>query len=142
MKTNTVLIAAALASVAIASPYIFGLLTQNTTEVITEVDLGVYRDRACTQPLSSLNWGTCYPEQNKTMTVYIKNLGTLNITVSIRTDNWVPTNAESHYILYANGDGTTLSPNDTVAITFNLYSRSTASQINAFTFDIIIQGQD
>ena len=111
MKTNTLLLVAAVASVLVASPYVFGLLTQNTLNtsgVMADVDIGVYSDSACTEPLSSFNWGTCYTENNSTVIVYIKNLGTVDTTLSIATDNWTPTSAVTHYILYDSCDGYSL----------------------------------
>jgi archaellum component FlaG (FlaF/FlaG flagellin family) len=145
MKTNTILLVAAVASVLIASPYVFGLLTQNTLNtsgVMADVDLGVYSDSACTQPLSAINWGMCYTEENTTVTVYLKNLGTVDSTLSVATENWTPSSAASCYLLYASCDGETLAPNDVVTAAFTLYPLATASQFDAFSFDIIIQGQD
>jgi archaellum component FlaG (FlaF/FlaG flagellin family) len=145
MKTNTVLLVAAVASVLVASPYVFGLLTQNTLNtsgVMADVDIGVYSDSASTEPLSSINWGTCYTESNSTVTVYIKNLGTVDTVLSIATDNWTPPSASTHYILYASCDGYSITAGEILETTFNLYPKSTASQFTAFSFDIIIQGQD
>jgi archaellum component FlaG (FlaF/FlaG flagellin family) len=145
MKTNTIFIVAAIASVLIASPYVFGLLTQNTLNssgVMADIDLGVYSDSACTQSLSSINWGTCYVDENTTVMVYIKNLGTVASTLTVLTDNWTPTAAESCYLLYANCEGQTLSPNEVLLTTFTLYPLSTASQFTTFSFDVIIQAQD
>ena len=145
MKTNTLLIVAAIASVLVASPYVFGLLTQstlNTSGVMADVDLGVYNDSACTQPVTSIDWGTCYAEENTTVTLYIKNLGSLDTTLSVTSDNWTPTNAGPHYILHASCECQTLSPNEVLVSNFSLYPLSTASQFDTFSFDIIIQGQD
>lgn len=145
MKTNTLLLVAAVASVLVASPYVFGLLTQNTlntTGVMADVDIGVYSDSACTEPLSSFSWGTCFTENNSTVIVYIKNLGTVDTVLSVATDNWTPSSASSHYILYASCDGYLISAGEILETTFNLYPKSTASQFSTFSFDIIIQGQD
>ena len=145
MKTNTILIIAAVASVLVASPYVFGLLTSNTLNtsgVMADVDLGVYSNSACTQPRSSINWGTCYAEENKTVTVYLKNEGTVASTLTVLTDDWTPSSAVSCYLLYADCDGETLAPNEVYAATFTLYPLSTASQFDTFSFDIIIQGQN
>jgi hypothetical protein len=145
MNTNTIFIVAAVASVLIASPYVFGLLTQNTLNtsgVMADVDLGVYSNSAATQPLSAINWGMCYVEENTTVIVYIKNLGTLDTTLSVITDNWTPASAESSYLLSTNCEGQTLAPNDVFTATLTLYPLVTASQFDTFSFDIIIQGQD
>jgi hypothetical protein len=145
MKTNTLLIIAAVASVLVASPYVFGLLTQNTLNtsgVMADVDLGVYSNSACTHPLTSINWGTCYPEENTVVTVYLKNLGTIETTLTVLTDNWAPASAESHYQLTADCDWETLAPNEVFTATFTLYPLASASQFDTFGFDIIIQGQD
>jgi archaellum component FlaG (FlaF/FlaG flagellin family) len=145
MKTNTALLILSVATVLIASPYALGLLTQNTLNtsgVMADVDIGVYSDSACTEPLSSLNWGTCYAEENSTVTLYIKNLGTVDTVLFVATDTWMPENAASHYLLYASCDGVTIGSGQVLETTFSLYPQSTASQFDAFSFDIIIQGQD
>ena len=145
MKTNTVLIIAAVVSVLIASPYVYGLLTQNTLNtsgIMADVDIGVYSDNACTQTTSSINWGTCYAEENTTVILYVKNLGTVDTTISVTTNNWAPANAENHYLLYASCDGYTLTAGEVLETTFRLYPLSTASQFDTFAFDIIILGQD
>jgi hypothetical protein len=145
MKTNTILIIAAVASVLVASPYVFGLLTQNTLNtsgVMADVDLGVYSNSACTAPLATINWGMCYVEENTTVTVYLRNEGSVASTLTVLTDNWTPSSAEACYLLYANCDGQTLAPNAVFTATFTLYPLTTASQFDTFSFDIIIQGQD
>jgi archaellum component FlaG (FlaF/FlaG flagellin family) len=145
MKTNTILLVAAVASVLVASPYVFGLLTQNTLNtsgVMADVDLGVYSDSAGTQPIASIDWGMCYVEENTTVTVYVKNEGSVASTLTVITDNWTPPSAESSYLLYANCDGETLAPSEVFTTTFTLYPLSTASSFDTFSFDIIIQGQD
>ena len=145
MKTNTLLLVAAVASVLVASPYVFGLLTQNTLNtsgVMADVDLGVYSNSACTQPLTSINWGMCYVEENTTVTVYLRNEGSVDSTITVATDNWTPSSAETCYLLYATCDGQTLAPDEVFTTTLTLYPLSTASQFDTFSFDIIIQGQD
>jgi hypothetical protein len=145
MKANTLLVIAAVASMLIASPYVMGLLTHttlNTSGVMAEIDLGVYSDDACTQPLSEINWGTCYPEVNSTATIYIKNLGTVATTLSISTDNWTPANAASHYLLYASCEGYILTAGEVIETSFNLKPLASAYQFDTFSFNIHIQGHD
>jgi hypothetical protein len=145
MKTNTIIVAATVATLLVASPYVFGLLTQNTLNtsgVMADVDLGVYSDSECTEPLSSLQWGTCYVEESTTVTAYIKNLGTIATTLSIITDNWTPANAAASYEVSSSCSGVSLAPNQVLEATFTLYPLSSASQFDTFSFDIIIQGQD
>jgi hypothetical protein len=145
MKANALLVIAAIASVLVASPYVFGLLTQNTLNtsgVMADVDLGVYSNSACTHPITALNWGTCYVEENTTVTIYLRNEGSVDSTLTVLTDNWTPLSTEACYQLYATCDGDTLAPNDVVPATFTLYPLAAASQFETFSFDIIIQGQD
>ena len=86
--------------------------------------------------------GPCSLERHTTVTVYLRNVGTRALTLSVVVDNWSPTYAASRFILYASCDGHTLEPTEVMPTTFSLYPCANASHIEAFRFDIIIQARE
>ena len=63
------------------------------------VDVGVFWDITCTQNVTNVDWGTCEPQQNKTLTLYVKNTGESPITGSLNTSQWIPEQAADYISL-------------------------------------------
>ena len=128
------------ASILGSSAYVFGLLgdqnTVNTSGVIADISIGVYSNSACTQNCTYLDWIVCYPGESKTQSVYVKNLGTVDATLSIFSVNWNPTIASSFLSLTSDYSGQVISPGAFIPINFTLTISPDISQIEAFTFDI------
>ena len=145
IEAVTVLVAVTV-FLSVTSVYAFGLLanqnTVNTTGVVADLTLGVYSDSACTQNYTQINWGVCYPGENKAVVAYIKNLGTVNATLSIQTTNCNPSRASSFLDLSSNYNGQTIAPGNVVPITFTLIVPSDITQIDTFSFDISIASSE
>ena len=146
MENNNALIYLTITGVLLlAAPIVFGSLTQNTlntTGIMADLNIGTYSNIECTNNLTSINWEICYINENKTFTVYIKNLGTVDATLSTQTDNWNPSDTKDHFILYSNCEGEVLSPNEVFEAKLSLYPLESANQFDTFNFDIIILSQD
>ena len=127
------------------SAYAFGLLTSqntmNSTGIVANSDIGVYSNAACTQARSSIDWGTCYPGDNKTSVVYLKNLGTVNSILTIQASNWAPSLASSYLTLVSTYAGQALTPGQVLQVTFTLRVSKTIQQISSFAFNINIISQ-
>jgi len=67
--------------------------TRTTSNVEATAGLGVYSDSACTQSLTSTDWGTVSPGDSATRTAYVKNLGSVQLRLSLSKTNWNPTSA-------------------------------------------------
>ena len=121
-----------------------GLLTTSQTVpsagTITAVNVGVYSDSACTQNLTSINWGTLPPGNSTTRTIYIKNTGTGSITLSMTTANWIPSNANTYLTLTWDRANYVLNANVSVSATLTLAASVSAGNITSFSFNIIITG--
>ena len=141
IKTVSILVAVT-AFLSVTSVYTFGLLanqnTMNTTGVVADLMLGVYSDSTCTLNYTLIDWGACYPAENKAVVAYIKNLGTVNATLSLQTSNWNPSTASSILALNTNYLGQTITSDEVIPITFTLFVPSDVTSINTFSFDIII----
>jgi hypothetical protein len=105
---------------------------------IKAIGVDVYWDQACTNPVSSVNWGIVSPGGTKDITVYIKNTGNSPITLSMATSNWNPTNAHNYMTLTWNYAGQTINANNVTPVTFTLTVSASITGITNFSFDITI----
>ena len=121
-----------------------GLLSVNqsisSSGSLTTVNVGVYSDSAYSQPLTSIDWGTISPGTTVTRTIYVKNTGNTQITLSMTTNGWSPTSANGPLTLTWNREGTTLSAGISTAATLTLSISSSISGITTFSVNIVITG--
>jgi hypothetical protein len=114
--------------------------TITSTGIIATANLGVYSDSACTQSLTSINWGTVSPGGSVARTIYVKNIGTTQMTLSMTGTNWNPASANGPITLTWNRDGTALDANQVATATLTLSASSSISGITTFNLDIVITG--
>jgi hypothetical protein len=114
--------------------------TVSSTGSITTVNVGVYSDSGCTQTLTSIDWGTISPGNTVTRTIYVKNTGNTQITLSMTTNGWSPTSANGPITLTWNREGTTLTVGQSTAATFTLTVSSSISGITSFSVNIVVTG--
>lgn len=148
MKRTEIMIASAtLALVAytltlsIAGVVLSSLQTSRTvpnTGAVKAIGVGVYWDRDCTNPLSSIDWGILEPGSSENVTCYIRNEGTSASTLSMYTSDWNPSNASEHISLNWDYGGQSVSPDEVVRVTFMLSISATIEGITSFSFNIII----
>lgn len=121
-----------------------GVLTVNkaipSTGTISTINVEVYSDSACSQPLASINWGTLSPGATVTKTVYIKNTGNAQITLSMTTNNWSPTNANGPITIFWDKEGSTLAAGQSTVAVITLRVSSSISGITSFSCNIVITG--
>ena len=111
------------------------------TPVQASINLGIYANTACTLNASFVDWGALKPGDNTTKTVWIKNLGNANATLSVSATGWSPPNAYLAIGLSWNQEGRRLAPNEVVQATLTLsVSPSIDSSITTFNFNIRITG--
>lgn len=112
----------------------------NIGTIKATVGLGVYLDSACTKPVTSIDWNTLSPGQTQTITVYIRNEGTVTMTLSMKTENWQPTTASNYITLNWNREGYSLNASLVLQAVFTLSVSSSITGITNFSFDIVITG--
>jgi hypothetical protein len=121
-----------------------GLLSVNqaipSSGTVTAVNVGVYSNSACTQNLTSVNWGTISPNSSATKTIYVKNTGSTQLTLSMTKINWNPANANGPITLTWNRESTTLNAGQVTTATLTLSVSESISGITDFNVDIIITG--
>jgi hypothetical protein len=121
-----------------------GLLTSsqtvNSIGTISSVNVGVYSDGSCTQPLTSISWGTVAPGGSTSRTIYVKNTGTVQMTLSMTKANWNPAGANGPITISWNKENTVVAADAVVTATITLSVSSSISGITAYSVDIVIAG--
>jgi len=110
------------------------------TGTINAVNLGVYSDSACTQTITTLTVGTLNPGTTATQTVYIKNTGNIAETLTMATNNWTPTGADSSLTLTWNRQNTVLNAGASIQATLTLTAATNTGTITTFSCDVTLTG--
>jgi len=109
---------------------------------IKTLGVAAYKDSLCNSPASDINWGTISPGASLTNTVYLRNEGNSDVTLSLETVNWSPTNAPTYMTLSWNYAGQKISPNQVIYIRLTLSVSQNVNGINNFNFDILMIGNE
>lgn len=111
-----------------------------TTGSVTTVNVGAYNNSQCTTNCTSINWSTIAPGNSVNVTIYIKNTGTVPVTLSLSNSSWTPTNANTYMTLTWNQEGTRLEAGNSTAAKLTLHVSQSITGITSFSFNIIITG--
>jgi len=109
---------------------------------LISVGVCVFWDQACTNPVSSIDWGFLRPDTSTNHTVYIHNNGTAAEVLSMTTDNWNPTEAASYITLDWDREDHVLYHDAVVSATLALSVSPDIDNIETFSFNIIIVGTE
>jgi len=143
-KSALIGISIAILAISFGVPTILGVLTASTTigssGSIKAIGVGIYWDGACTNIASSIDWGVIEAGYSKEVTIYVKNSGNSDVTLSLSTDNWNPTEATDHLALDWNYGGQSLSADEVLQIKLNLSADAGTTGITDFSVDVIIGG--
>jgi len=121
------------AAVVLSITYRFGNIGS-----VKAVGIGVYWDRAGTQNVTQIDWGTVSPGSTYGVSVFIKNIKNTNITMSMMTGNWVPASASKYLALTWNYTGQVIRPGEIFPYQFRLAVASNITNVDTFGFDITI----
>lgn len=106
----------------------------------TNPNIGLYSDAACTQPLTTLQWGTINAGSSTQQTIYIKNTGTGSMTLSIAVTNWAPIDANNTITITMDKTGATLTAGQSTAAILTCAVNYNLSAGFPFTNTITISG--
>jgi hypothetical protein len=106
----------------------------------TVSSIAIYQDSACTVKVSSVNWGTVEPGSSKSVTVYVKNIENEAMTLSLKAENWSPSNASNYMSLSWDYNGQPINRNTTIKVTLTLNVYANITGITNFNFDVVITG--
>jgi len=141
VKTVTVFVLAAASIVGgIVGGQMMGMTQLGSSGLVKTIGVGVYWDSSCSQAVYSIDWGMVEPGSQKNTSVYIRNEGNTNITLSLATENWNPENASNYMTLTWDYDNRTLAPNQVIQVTLILSIQDDIEGIESFSFTIVIIG--
>jgi hypothetical protein len=104
--------------------------------------LGVYSDYGCTHAIASVNWGTLHSSVTTQVTVYIKNLYTVTMALTMHVESWNPSSAVTYISLTWNRENYDLSAGSVVEVTLTLSVASGLSGTVDFSADIVVTGTE
>jgi archaellum component FlaG (FlaF/FlaG flagellin family) len=108
---------------------------------VSTINVSVYKDSACTQAATDIDWGTLTPGSSTTYTLYIKNAGSAAETLSMSTSGWSPSTASQYITITWNRDNALLNANQVVQATLTVtVSSSITSDLTTFSNLITITG--
>jgi hypothetical protein len=134
--------ATAVSSVLFTYGLLSGSRTVTSQGTINAIAVGVYGEAACINPVSAVDWGMLDPGATVDVTVYIRNEGTVPMTLSMTTDEWVPSEAAADLTLSWNREGSQVNPQAVVQATLTLAVSSSISDVTDFSFEITITGTE
>jgi hypothetical protein len=142
-KTEMVLATALIVTVIVAVTVV---LTMNravgNVGKIRAVGFDVYADKACTAPLTQIDWGTLSPGEMAVFTMYARNSGNVNITLSFNTTDWSPSNASTYLLVAWNYSGQAVKPLEVVAVSTTLTVSPSIQGVTNFSYTMNIQATE
>ena len=101
--------------------------------------LSFYSDFSGTTPVSEINWETLSPSQSKDSTIYVRNSGLRDLTLTFSTDSWSPANASNYMTLSWDApQSLSVQAGEIKPIIFTLTVTSNITGITEFSFNIVI----
>jgi hypothetical protein len=130
------------ASVLVAST--FGLLTIQRdipcSGSIKGVGVEVYWNSACSNPTSSIDFGLIEPGDQKSFTLYLKNEGNSDLTLSMTSKDWNPVDAGNYMSLSWDREGVQLSPSQVISCVLTLSVSESIQDISTYGVTVTISG--
>ena len=141
---KTVLFGAVVIAVTLMMVTVLAVLQSSRTipshGTIRGVNVDVFSDSACTQELTTVDWGTMDNGSSTVRTVYVKNFGTSNMTLSLGNNTWVPLNATAYLTLTWDHEGYLLNNGASVGANLTLTVAPSFTTGTDFSFNIVITG--
>jgi hypothetical protein len=122
-----------------------GLIATQTVPsngTVSAVNVGVYSNSQCTTNCTSISWGTLYPGNTTTRPIWVKNTGTVPVTLTMTNAGWLPTTANTVLTITWNRQNTVLNAGQSIDATLTLTAASNTGSLTDFSFNIIITGAE
>ena len=114
--------------------------TFSNTTGVSAVGVGVFWDIGCTNATTSINWGMLNPGAVATEMIYVRNNGTVPVTLTMTVGNWNPPAASGNFTMTWDHESANLAAGSVTSATLTLTVSSGAVGIASVTFDITITG--
>nr|MDO8046133.1 hypothetical protein [Candidatus Baldrarchaeota archaeon] len=119
-----------------------GMFEVTNTGYVKAIGVEVYFDEGCTSEASSIDWGYLSPGERKTIIVYVRNNGTVPMTLSHTVQNWNPADAQNYITFSWDGEGKTVDAGEVIAVNLSLNVAENITGIESFSFELIIIGTE
>jgi len=135
--------AIALTSLTIAAVTVNVTVSSSGT-IIAGPNVGVYSNSACTNAITSINWGPIEAGSSTSETIYIEDTGGAAMTPSIAVSSWSPSTASSYITLTWSSLPSSISPGASnaaeVTLTLSVPTSINGQGITSFSNTITISG--
>ncbi|MGB9693947.1 MAG: hypothetical protein ACPLYF_03805 [Fervidobacterium sp.] len=135
-----------IATLGVACMVAFAVLSSSktilNTGTVKTAGVSVYWESNCATPVSLIEWNDLVPGENRSTKVYVRNEGSVTVTLNMRTDNWNSTSASSCMELVWNLENYKLTSGNVVEAVLTLKVSSNITNVQGFSFDIIITGTE
>ncbi|HMK94837.1 MAG TPA: hypothetical protein VK536_05480 [Candidatus Limnocylindrales bacterium] len=135
--------AIALTSLTIAAVTVNVTVSSSGT-IIAGPNVGVYSNSACTNAITSINWGSIEAGSSTSETIYIEDTGGAAMTPSIAVSGWSPSTASSYITLTWSSLPSSISPGASnaveVTLTLSVPTSINGQGITSFSNTITISG--
>ncbi len=103
----------------------------------------IYSEPECINTITEIDWGWVEPNMSYSKIIWIKQLGNYPwVNLSMWTENWIPVNASDFLVLTWDREGYEMHKFDPpVNATLTLWIDANVTDIQDFSFDIIIKGE-
>lgn len=111
------------------------------TAIIKSIEVGVYWDANCSDPVEGIDWGVIGPAESNTAVVYMRNEGNWEFHLLMYAVNWSPPEAESYMSLTSDYQGQSIPVGGSVRVELILSLSEDVKDITSFNFDLVIEAQ-
>ena len=132
----------AVASVVVTYGLLFGSKTISNQGNLNTIGVGVYSEAACINEVETINWSYLEPGATKDVTVYVRNEGTVPMTLNMTVGDWNPSEASAYMTLTWNSESSQVNVQSVLQAVLTLSVSSSISDVTNFSFDITITGTD
>ncbi|MBX5327650.1 MAG: dockerin type I domain-containing protein [Candidatus Bathyarchaeia archaeon] len=110
----------------------------NVSAIVPSSNIGVYWDSAATRNVESIDWGNVMQGSEKQVAIYVKNLGTEPLVISMITTDWDPSSASLSIFLCWDYKVVQIKAGAIVKIVLRLVVSPSIKGISSFRFNVII----
>jgi hypothetical protein len=112
----------------------------NVSALLTDPHVEVFRDRNCTQRVSSIDWGSLAPGETKTVSVYVQSKSNETCILILIPTGWNPPAGANYLELNRDYENKKIQPSEIVRVTLSLTVSPNVAGITNFNFNIIVEG--
>jgi hypothetical protein len=120
--------------------FITSTRTIPSSGTIRGINLSIYWDDTFLNETTSIGWGSLDKGTSVNRTIYVRNTGTVPMTLSMTVGNWSPSGANSYLTVAWDQEGNNVTANSYVPAQLMLSVSPSFTNGTAFSVDITITG--